>query len=128
MRRSGLIGTTEILGAILGGVVKDSRAFRCDPKSYIFSRTSYDVGVDVSVAVVENSTDLVHLALPYYVALDRFSATGLVDSAVDDISGGFEVVWSLIAAAAVTAVVFGGIGGGLMVTDSDSESDEILAK
>ena len=122
-----LFGTLEILSAILSPSVKAPAEFKADPKSYLFSRFSYDAGA-MEIAVVENSDKVVHLALPCYEAIEAFHSSHLADSDIDDISGGGEIIFSIIAAAAVAVVSTGTIAavftidGGPDSPDSPSNS------
>ena len=116
MEQIKLVGTMEIMCAVLGSRVKDSAGFKRDPKRYIFSHMSHDIGSDISLEVVENGSDIVHLALPYYEMVDIFSSVNLADSEVAEISGGGEIIIALIAAAIAVAAGVGATGVGLLLS------------
>ncbi len=83
-----LIALNEIVGAVQIPTLSNEEvsALKADPVSYLASALKADVQIDM--ALVENSPSEVHLALPYYAALNDMNAEKLNDESLAEISGG----------------------------------------
>ena len=123
-----IVGTTEILGAILGRVIKHPHGFKSDPKGYIFSHANYDVGDDVDIEVVENGDGVVHLPLPYYLSVENFRSSHLGDDDMVHFSGGGEIFISLIVAVGLTVAAGSSLATVGLVTAISVEASGSSAK
>lgn len=112
MNEMKIVGTAEILSAVLGSAVKFPQEFKADPKAYIFGRFNFQVDDDVSIAVVENDGDTIHLALPYYAGAENINIASLLDTDMEHAAGGFELgaILPIIIASILGVSV---VGGGL---------------
>ncbi len=109
-----VFASNELMGATLTANLSksDVRAFRADPKSFIYSALDADVG-DISLSVVENGVDTINLALPYYADLERHSAEVMKDSDIANISGGEVIVLFFLISTAVGVSALVGAGAGV---------------
>ncbi len=89
MKNIKLFASTELMGAIAISTLtrKEMREFAENPHGMVASAIGEDV-YTLSIQVVENTPDMVHLALPYYGALDKLKAEEVSDKDLDAIVGG----------------------------------------
>ncbi len=99
-----LLALNEIVGAYILPQFSDEeiQAFREDSVGFLNSQLGTDF--DDGIAVVENTADEVHLALPYYSTLEQTTATALSDDDLDEIVGG-EILISIFVACGFAAGV-----------------------
>ncbi len=102
-----VFASTEIVGALLTRNMNSAEAlsFEDDAISYVSSSLNVDVR-NVSLSVVRNEGDSVNLILPYYSAIDNFSAQVMDEVDMDSVAGG-EIIISL--------AIFGGVIGGTAI-------------
>ncbi len=125
MKNTELFPTVEISGAVLTDLLasSDLHAFNNDPKGYMLNHLRMDLS-EITVEVVCNDENEVHLALPYYSLTENLQAEMLQDSCIDDITGG-EIVITLgvifgagtayVVGAGTTGIVISGILGGALL-------------
>lgn len=84
-------------------------SFTNDPKGAILS--TFNLQVEGDISVVLNTTEEMHLALPYYDGLETAEMRALTDEELELVTGGEVVVVGGVIASAITAgVVIGTVG------------------
>ncbi len=92
MKNIELFASTEIMGAYTTSrlTAEQAEKFLADPYAMLPL-----AGVDLShlsITAVSNSSDEVHIALPYYDALDKPSAVAIGDDDLDAVIGGEIII------------------------------------
>lgn len=119
MKEVKLFPSTELMGAIAINSLtsKQIERFAEDPYAAV-ALTGADLS-DLSIVAVENTAEVIHLALPYYEALDGTSAQAVSDDDLDAIVGGEIIITLSIVGTglALTAlsVGFKGVAAGMAV-------------
>ena len=97
-----LAATTEITTAILSNNLpqEDQDAITKNPRNYIYSSYSLDMGDNVDLIVAKNDDNTVNLILPYYSNMDKANSEPIDEETLEAVAGG-EVIIAVVIASAV---------------------------
>ncbi len=106
-----LAATTEITTAILSDNLphEDQEAIAKNPRNYIYSSYSLDMGENVDLIVAKNDDKTVNLALPYYSSIKGSNSEPISEETLAAVAGG-EVIIAVVIASCVGVGTVAAVG------------------